>query len=82
MNVGSSKPQTLVDHLENNQVLPLGIVAENIPHITLVWKDGAGVVRLYDSDQLHGHVFARGSAQYRARIDDPQSSWDLKTKYK
>jgi len=82
IHVGSSKPNTLVDHLEANEVIPLGIVAENIPHITLVWKDSRGVVRLYDSDQLNGHVFARGSAGYRQRMDDPQSSWDLKTKYK
>lgn len=82
VNVGSAKPQTLVDHMENNEVVPLAIVAENIPHITLIWKDARGVVRIYDSDQLNGHVFPRGSSGYNLRMNDPQSSWDLKTKYK
>lgn len=80
---GSKKPSVLVDSLAPREVVPLSTVAENIPHITLLWKDARGVVRLYDSDDLHGsHVFPRGSAKYRERVEDPQSAWDLAEKYR
>ncbi|MBX3187740.1 MAG: hypothetical protein KF819_12020 [Labilithrix sp.] len=81
--IGSTRPDVLVDRLAENEVVPLSIVAEGIPHITLLWKDARGTVRLYDSDDVKGsHVMPRGSAPYRARIDDPQSSWDLAEKYR
>jgi len=80
---GSKRPSVLVDSLGEREVVPLSTVAENIPHITLLWKDARGVVRLYDSDDLRGsHVLPRGSAKYRARVDDPQSAWDLAEKYR
>jgi hypothetical protein len=83
VHVGSTKPHVLVDHLKEGEVVPLSIVAEGIPHITLLWKDGRGTVRLYDSDDVHGpHVMPRGSKPYNARMDDPQSSWDLAQKYR
>jgi hypothetical protein len=82
VHVGSSKPAVLVDHLLPNEVVPLAIVSDNVPHITLIWKDAAGTVRLYDSDNLHHHVFARGSAGYRERVEDPQSAWDRGEKYR
>jgi hypothetical protein len=63
--------------------VPLGTVADKIPHITLLWKDEHGVVRLYDSDDVHGtHVMPRGSAAYQKRVDDPQSSWDREEKFR
>lgn len=81
--VGSANPAVLVDRLAEREVVPLSIVAENIPHITLLWKDARGVVRLYDSDDVKGsHVMPRGSAAYNARLNDPQSSWDLEEKYR
>lgn len=80
---GSKNPSVLVESLAPREVVPLSTVAENIPHITLLWKDARGVVRLYDSDDLHGsHVFPRGSAKYRERVEDPQSAWDLAEKYR
>lgn len=81
--VGSAKPHVIVDRLGEGEVAPLSIVAENIPHITLLWKDSRGVVRLYDSDDVGGsHVMPRGSAPYEQRLGDPQSSWDLEEKYR
>lgn len=80
---GSSRPEALVAALEPREVVPLATVADEIPHITLLWKDARGVVRLYDSDDVHGsHVMPRGSAKYRARVDDPQSAWSLAEKYR
>jgi len=88
--VGSTKPNVLVDHLEDREVVPLSIMAPEedgsdklIPHITLLWKDARGVVRLYDSDDVHGsHVMPRGSAPYNDRMSRPDSSWDLGEKYR
>jgi hypothetical protein len=81
--VGSSKPSVLVDELDAREVVPLGTIADNEAHITLLWKDARGTVRLYDSDDIHGsHVLPRGSAKYNARVDDPRSSWDLREKYR
>lgn len=81
--VGSLKPQVLIDSLAEGEVVPVSTVAEGIPHITFVWKDQRGTVRLYDSDDVGGsHVMPRGSAPYRARIDDPLSAWDLREKYR
>jgi hypothetical protein len=84
VHVGSTKPQVLVDHLDENEVVPLGVVTENIPHITLLWKDARGTVRLYDSDDIGGgvHVLPRGSALYNVRINAADSSWDLAEKYR
>jgi hypothetical protein len=83
VHVGSKRAEVLVDHLAEMEVVPLGTVADAIPHITLLWKDARGVVRLYDSDDVHGsHVMPRGGKAYRARVDDPQSSWDLAEKYR
>ena len=79
--VGSLKPQVLIDSLQPNEVVPISTVAEGIPHITFVWKDKRGTVRLYDSDHVHGsHVLPGGSKPYNARINDPQSAWDLREK--
>jgi len=81
--VGSKVPAVLVDHLAENEVVPLGTVAENIPHITLIWKDARGTVRIYDSDDIHGsHVLPRGSAAYNTRVNAADSSWDLAEKYR
>lgn len=84
VHVGSKRPQVLVEHLEENEVVPLGVVTENIPHITLLWKDAHGTVRLYDSDDIGGglHVLPRGSAAYNVRINADDSSWDLAEKYR
>lgn len=83
VHVGSKKPQVLVDSLENREVVPLGTIADGEAHITLLWKDARGVVRLYDSDDVGGsHVMPRGSAPYRKRIDDPKSGWDPGDKYR
>jgi hypothetical protein len=83
IHVGSSKPQDLVDSLEDDEIVPLGTVADGEGHITLLWKDAHGIVRLYDSDDVHGsHVMPRGSAPYRKRIEDPQSGWDRREKYR
>jgi hypothetical protein len=82
VHVGSSKPQDLVDSLKPGEIVPLGIIADGEGHITLLWKDGQGTVRLYDSDDVHGsHVMPRGSAPYNKRLEDPQSSWDRREKY-
>jgi hypothetical protein len=85
--VGSTKPGVLVDHLLDNEIVPLSIMAPEgdklIPHITLLWKDGRGVVRLYDSDDVGGsHVMPRGSKPYNDRMSRPDSSWDLAEKYR
>jgi hypothetical protein len=83
IHLSSSKPQALVDSLENHEVVPLATIADNEDHITLLWKDGAGTVRLYDSDDIHGsHVLPRGSAMYNKRVEDPRSTWDLAEKYR
>ncbi|MDB4939152.1 MAG: hypothetical protein JWP87_6124 [Labilithrix sp.] len=83
VHVGSKRPEVLVDHLAEREVVPLGTVADDIPHITLLWKDARGVVRLYDSDDVHGsHVMPRGGKPYNARVLDAQSSWDLAEKYR
>ena len=81
--VGSKRADMLVASLEPGEVVPLATVAENIPHITLLWRDAAGTVRLYDSDDVKGsHVMPRGSARYRERVEDPQSEWSLAAKYR
>lgn len=81
--VGSTRPSVLVDRLADREIVPLSIVAEGIPHITLLWKDARGVVRLYDSDDVGGsHVMPRGSTRYRARVDAEDSAWDLAEKYR
>ena len=82
VHVGSEKPAALVASLAPGDAAPLATVADGEAHITLLWMDGKGVVRLYDSDDIHGsHVLTRGSALYRARVDDPQSGWDRREKY-
>jgi hypothetical protein len=82
VHVGSSKPQDLVDSLKPGEIVPLAIIADGEGHITLIWKDGQGTVRLYDSDDIHGsHVLPRGTEAYNKRIQDPQSSWDRREKY-
>jgi hypothetical protein len=79
---GSKKPAVLVASLGPGDIVPLATVADGEPHITLLWKDVAGAVRLYDSDDIHGsHVLAEGSALYEARVGDPQSEWDRREKY-
>jgi hypothetical protein len=80
--VGSKLASVLVDHLEANEVVPLATIADNEAHITRLWKDARGTVRLYDSDDIKGHVMARGSTGYRVRVEDPRSSWDLAQKYR
>lgn len=88
--IGSSKPADLVAALAPNEVVPLSIMSPEedgssvlIPHITLIWMDARGVVRLYDSDDFHGsHVMARGSAPFNDRMTRPDSSWDLREKYR
>lgn len=85
--VGATKPDALVDALGEREVVPLSIMApegdELIPHITLLWKDARGVVRLYDSDDVGGsHVMPRGSKPYADRMSRPDSSWDLAEKYR
>ena len=83
VHVGSTKPEVLVDHLGENEVVPLGVVTENIPHVTLLWKDARGTIRLYDSDDVGGsHVMPRGSAAYNVRMRADDSSWDLAEKYR
>lgn len=83
VHVGSSKPEVLVDRLAEREVVPLAIIAEGIPHITLLWKDARGVVRLYDADDVGGsHVMPRGSRPYNARVEDPESGWELREKYR
>ena len=82
VHVGSKKPDVLVDHLLENEIVPLSIVAEGIPHITLLWKDREGTVRLYDSDDIRKHVMPRGSPGYNERMNDAESSWDLAEKYR
>jgi hypothetical protein len=80
--VGSSKPADLVASLDDGDIVPLATIADNEAHITLLWKDASGVVRMYDSDDIHGpHVLPRGTALYDARVDDPQSAWDLREKF-
>lgn len=85
--VGTTKPDELVDELREREVVPLSIMAPEgdklIPHITLLWKDARGVVRLYDSDDVGGsHVMPRGSKGYNDRMGRPDSSWDLAEKYR
>ena len=80
--VGSKVAAVLVDHLEPHEVVPLATIADDEAHITLLWMDGRGTVRLYDSDDIHNHVMARGSTAYRTRVEDPRSSWDLAQKYR
>jgi hypothetical protein len=80
--VGSSKPNALVDSLSPGEIVPLGIIADGEGHIILIWKDTKGTVRIYDSDDLKGHVMPRGSAAYDKRVGDPQSSWDRREKYR
>ena len=87
VSVGSTKPEVLVDHLREREVVPLSIMAPEgdklIPHITLLWKDARGTVRLYDSDDVGGsHVMPRGSRPYNDRMTRPDSSWDLAEKYR
>lgn len=87
VDVGTKAPDALVDALREGEVVPLSIMAPDgeklIPHITLLWKDARGVVRLYDSDDVGGsHVMPRGSAPYRDRMSRPDSSWDLAEKYR
>jgi hypothetical protein len=80
--VGSKVGTVLVAHLEPHEVVPLATIADGEAHITLLWMDGRGTVRLYDSDDIHNHVMARGSAAYRVRVEDPRSTWDLAQKYR
>jgi hypothetical protein len=81
--IGSKKPADLVASLENGEIAPLATIADNEAHITLLWKDARGTVRLYDSDDIHGsHVLPRGSSLYNARVNDPQSAWDRREKYR
>ena len=81
--VGSKRPEDLIAALLPGEVVPMATIADNEAHITLLWKDARGVVRLYDSDDIHGsHVLPRGSALYRARVDDPRSEWSLAEKYR
>jgi hypothetical protein len=85
--VGTTKPDALVDELGEREIVPLSIMAPEgdklIPHITFLWKDARGVVRLYDSDDVGGsHVMPRGSKPYNDRLSRPDSSWDLGEKYR
>jgi hypothetical protein len=85
--VGTTNPDALVDELGEREVVPLSIMAPEgdklIPHITLLWKDARGVVRLYDSDDVGGsHVMPRGSKPYNDRMSRPDSAWDLGEKYR
>ena len=86
--VGTTKPDALVDALGEREVVPLSIMAPEddgtlIPHMTFLWKDARGTVRLYDSDDVGGsHVMPRGSKPYNDRLSRPDSSWDLGEKYR
>lgn len=82
VHVGSKLPSVLIAHLQPHDVVPLATIADNEAHITLLWMDGRGTVRLYDSDDIEGHVLARGSTAYRVRVEDPRSGWDLAQTYR
>ncbi len=80
--VGSKKPADLVASLADGDIVPIATIADAEAHITLVWKDASGVVRMYDSDDIHGpHVLELGTTLYAARVGDPQSAWDRREKY-
>ena len=81
--VGSSLPDNLEGALDAGDVIPLTTVVDDEGHVMLLWKDAKGVVRIYDSDDVHGsHVMPRGSAAYRKRMDDPQTRWSRGDKYR
>ncbi len=80
--VGGRLPSVLIAHLQPHDVVPLATIADDEAHITLLWMDGRGTVRLYDSDDIKGHVLARGSTAYRVRVEDPRSGWDLAQIYR
>jgi hypothetical protein len=83
VHVGSRKPLVLVEALGPREVVPLGTIADNEGHVILLWKDARGTARLYDSDDIHGsHVLLHGSALYRARMENPATSWDPGDKYR
>ena len=83
VHVGTSRPSALVAALGPGDVVPMTTVADGEGHVTLLWKDAHGIVRLYDSDDIHGpHVLPRGSALYHARVDAPTSAWSLAETYR
>lgn len=63
-------PRELVDLMEPGDAFPLNVYLEQAPvfvgwHVVLVWKDAAGVARVYDSDKFKGpQVFADDGAAF------------------
>lgn len=91
---GAKTPRELVDAMKPGDVFPLNVYLEQPEfigwHVVLVWKDAAGVARVYDSDKFKGpQVFAEsGSAFADTYVDwvSPgekiASEWKLGTLYR
>jgi hypothetical protein len=55
----------IVRGLQPGELFPFSLVVDDIWHVTLVWKDAAGAIRLYDSDRLPGtQVFSAGTPEF------------------
>lgn len=63
-------PRELVGLMQPGDAFPLNVYLEQAPvfvgwHVVLVWKDAAGVARVYDSDKFKGpQVFADGGTPF------------------
>lgn len=74
---GAKSPRDLVESMQPGDVFPLNVYLEQPEfigwHVVLVWKDAAGVARVYDSDKFKGpQVFADGSS---AAFADSYIDW-------
>ena len=60
-----STPAEILNSLRRGELFPTSLVVDGIWHVTLIWKDAAGVVRLYDSDRLRGsQVLTAGTPRF------------------
>lgn len=66
---GAKSPRDLVTSMQPGDVFPLNVYLEQPEfigwHVVLVWKDAAGVARVYDSDKFKGpQVFPEGGSAF------------------
>lgn len=65
----AKSPRALVDAMRPGDVFPLNVYLEQSEfigwHVVLVWKDAAGVARVYDSDKFKGpQVFPESASAF------------------
>ena len=68
--------------LKRGELFPMNLVVDDVWHVTLVWKDRDGIVRLYDSDRLPGsQVFVERSPGFERYITAHTAETPLREKF-